>query len=142
MKLRNIYYIFWVDIILRYLKRNPERTDLKSRVLLVYSTIQAINLITILWWLKYFNVIKLTMLELYIFPIESLNNATSFFIQFVFPFFVLNYFLIFHNNRYKVLIEKYPVYRKKYVIIYSVSVLWISFSSAIIIGILKGNIFK
>lgn len=47
-------------------------------------------------------------LDLDIFPGNILDVFSSFFILYLLPMLIINYFLIFYNGRYEKLIQKYP----------------------------------
>jgi hypothetical protein len=57
-------------------------------------------------------------IDVSILPSDKLNYFLDFFILFLMPILLLNYFLIFFNNRYERLIEKYEYHHGKYAIIY------------------------
>ena len=140
MKLKFIYYSFWVDVILNYKKHHKEKINWKQMLFFV-STINGINLWIILVWLKYFEIIIVPQFNINIFPGETLNGFLHFFLVFVSPFIVLNYFLIFHKDRYKKIIAKYPLQRKRFAFIYLIAIIWLAFFSAILYGVLTGTIF-
>src|ERR1035437_3869263 len=114
MRLKNIYYLFWVNAIVSYKKRNPEELNWKRNILLFNSLINGINLWIILLWLKYFKIIIIPEFSITIFPGETLNRFLHFSIVFVFPFILLNYFFVFYKDRYKKIISKYPEPNKRY----------------------------
>jgi hypothetical protein len=43
-----------------------------------------------------------------VFPGSLIDGFSSFFLSYLFPFLLLNYFLIFYKDRYKTLICSYP----------------------------------
>lgn len=133
--MKNYYYLIWVDAIVGFRKHNPERSDWKISLFIINTTCNALNLWVIYIWLKYFGVISY-LIQIDFFPIKSLNSATAFFIQFGSPFIILNYFLIFFNERYKKLIKKYPNKNGRLAMIYTVSSALIGFISMILYGTL------
>jgi len=137
MKFKNIYFLFWVDAIVSYKKRNPEVLNWKRNILFFNSLINGINLWIIFLWLKYFKIIIITEFTIAIFPGETLNRFLHFSIVFIFPFILLNYFFIFYKDRYKKIIAKYPEPKKKYVFIYVISIIWLGVLSAIFYGVLQ-----
>ncbi len=130
--MKNIYYIIWVDSILRYRKSLPKAKDWKLKVFLLNTWVNAINFWTILIWLKFFGIYHLPLIDIEIFPGNILNYFISFTIEFALPFGLLNYFLIFYNDRYKKIIERYSAPKRKYAFIYSQSVIWFALFSAYI----------
>ncbi|KAF0233018.1 MAG: hypothetical protein FD181_3822 [Prolixibacteraceae bacterium] len=136
-KMKNIYYLFWVDSILSIKRYHPEKTDWKISVFLLNTWINALNLWIIFIWLKFFNILNFSLLSINVFPGTMLNKFIAFSIIFAFPIGVLNYFFIFHKNRFKQLIEKYPTPPKKCAFIYSTIVALAAFVTAIIYGALS-----
>ena len=134
--MRNIYYLYWVDAIVGFKKNNPTRTDWKFKVFTISTTCNALNLWAILLWMKFFNVFSFSM-EINIFSWSMLNGATIFIIYFASPFILLNYFLVFYNDRYKRLIEKYSNRNGKRAMIYIICSALIGFISMILYGLLK-----
>ncbi len=57
-------------------------------------------------------------------------------IEFALPFGLLNYFLIFYNNRYEKITRKYKNVKTRYAPIYSFTVAILAFVTAILYGIL------
>ena len=132
--MRNPYYLIWVDTLINGKKYYRNEWKVISFFLITFSN--AMNVFTIYLWLKYFDVVSY-LIKIDIFPGTILNNAAGFFIQFAVPFFLINYFLIFYNDRYKKLIGKYPSSNGKLAVIYMLSSIWIGVISTIIYGILK-----
>ncbi len=120
--MKNIYYIIWVDSILRFKKSLPKDKDWKVKIFLINTWANALNFGIIIIWLKFFNIYDIPLISLSIFPGTLLNDFFSFAIEFALPFGVLNYFLIFHRDRYKKILERYSAPKKKYAYIYSVSI--------------------
>ena len=144
MKLKNLYYVIWSDIIVRYKISKPYLKDRRIEVNLLFliSSINAINIWVVLLWLQILNVLKIDSLNFNILPTERLNNGISFFVQYVLPCIFLNYIFIFRKKRYLKLVEKYSTTKNNYGNIYISTVLIICVISAFIHGIITGNIFK
>ncbi len=144
MKFKNLYYVIWSDIIVRYKINKPYLKDSKIEVNLLFlvSSINAINIWVILLWLQMLNVLKIDSLKFNILPTERLNNGISFFVQYVLPCIFLNYIFIFRKKRYLKLVERYSTIKNNYGNIYISTVLIICVISAFIHGIITGNIFK
>lgn len=130
--MKNIYYLIWVDSIVRFKKFNPERKDWKAAIFILNTWINALNLWIVILWLRYFEILVLPQLTLNIFPGDLLDLFMSFAIQFALPAGILNYFLIFYNNRYKVLVDKYCNPQGNYVMVYSVVIVLVAFVSALL----------
>lgn len=134
--MRNVYYLIWVDAIVNFRKHNPARTDWKISLFIIQTTCNALNLWAILLWLKFFEIFSFKI-EVDIFPGTLLNSAAGFIVQFASPFILLNYFLIFHNNRHKKLIERYPHKNGKLAMVYTMVSALVGFVSMVLYGTLK-----
>jgi hypothetical protein len=135
--MKNIYYIIWVDSILRFKKSLPKDKDWKVKIFLINTWVNALNFWIIIIWLKFFRVYDIPLISLSIFPGTLLNDFFSFAIEFALPFGVLNYFLIFYRDRYKKILEKYSAPKRKYAYIYSVSIALFALFSAFIYSIFR-----
>ena len=135
MKL-NPYYIIWSDAIQRVRKSNPGLKNWKWSIFSYMTIVHAINLWIIILWLKYFNVIKFNSLSLDIFPGSILDGFLSFIIVFASPFIIVNYFAVFHKNRYEKILKEYRKTSLWYSPFYMFSIILLSSISAILYGIL------
>ena len=117
--MKNIYYLIWSDSILSYKRFHPEKAEWKIAIFLLNTWINALNWWIIFIWLKFFNVIDVSLLNLDFFPGSMLDKLIAFTIIFALPFGILNYFLVFYKDRYKRIIEKYPNPPKKCAFFYS-----------------------
>lgn len=131
--MRNYYYIFWVDSILRFQKHNPDK-NWKVSVFFMNSWVQGVILWMIVVWGKYFDLISFELYIFNIFPGSMLNKFFSYSIVFVSPFLLINYFLILHNDRYKKLIKKYPQPEKNFALIFTISVLFLGLITVFLYG--------
>jgi hypothetical protein len=134
--MRNFYYLYWVDAIVGFRKNNPKRNDWKFTVFTLSTTCNALNIWVILLWLKFFNIFSFEI-AINIFPGTILNSASGFIVYFASPFILLNYFLIFHHDRYKKLVEIYPNSNGKLAMVYGFCSVLIGFISMILYGTLK-----
>jgi hypothetical protein len=107
-----LYYKIWVDLI--YLaKNNPLRKeDWKCMVQIYMAMAMAIKLAFIVSIIQR-NVLHFYFYDLNIFNNQVINNLFSFFILFFLPPVIINYLLIFKNNKYQILVEKYKSYNGK-----------------------------
>ena len=87
--------------------------------------------------MKYFKILILPPFNIDIFPGDMIDGFLTFAIEFASPFIILNYFLIFRNNRYEKIIAKYKGVKIRYGAIYSITMILGSFLSAILYGILS-----
>ncbi len=137
----NIYYKFWTDAITRFKNHHPNDSDWKAKLLIMNSFINGLNFWVVLLWLKYFKIYDVELLKIDFFPGTILDKAFAFIIEFVLPFLVLNYLLVFHNNRYQSILEKYNngYWTTNYSIIYTMFITIGAFVSAIIYGLLTNT---
>jgi hypothetical protein len=135
--MNNIYYMIWSDAILSFKKHHPAKKDWKTTLLLYISWIHAINWWIVFIWLKFFDILNVPLISINVFPGTLLDNFFAFTIEFALPFGLLNYFLVFHNNRYEKITQKYRGIKTRYAPIYSFTIAILAFISAIIYGILS-----
>lgn len=117
--MKNPYYAFWADAIIRSQKAHPER-DSKWAMLIVFSSLFSYNICTFIPWMGYFKLVTIPILELNISSARSMNAFLAYSIEFVLPFFVLNYYLIYYKNKYVKLIEVHTVGKTNYIMIYAI----------------------
>lgn len=105
--------------------------------MLIFNThINALNYWILIIWLKYFNIFTLPSIQIDVFPGHILNSFSEFVIEFALPFGIINYFLIFYNNRYVKIVEKYSNIKIAYATIYSITVVLGALFSAFLYGAL------
>lgn len=133
-KMKNPYYLIWADSILSIRKFHPEKKDWKITVFILNSWINAINLWIILIWLKYFKIVEFSLIEIDIFPGDIIDGFLAFSIHFFLIFAIINYILIFRNDRYKMIIQKYPSPPNKIAFYYSLIILLVALFSGMLYG--------
>lgn len=138
--MRNIYNLIWVDAILSFKKHNPKKSEWRIIVFVMITWMNGLN-----WWvvfmiIKYFNLFRIPIIELNVFPGQAVNDFLSFTTEFALPFGILNYFLIFYNKRYEVLIEKYGPQKTRYAFNYVLISALGAFIFAVLYGILTHTI--
>ena len=104
--MRNLYYMIWSDAIISFKKHQPDRTNWKFTLFVYITWIHALNLWIIFIWLKYFELLNIPLIKIDVFISDMINKFVAFSIMFALPFGVLNYFLVFRNNRYEKIIQK------------------------------------
>jgi hypothetical protein len=103
-----LYYRIWVDAIVRAKSRPENRENWPMGTMIFMSVSMTLNLLLIMTILQrhvlgfYFYHIELSFLSRY------LSNVISFSVLFILPCVLINYFLIFFRDRYKMLLKKYP----------------------------------
>jgi hypothetical protein len=127
--------MIWVDAIQSIRKHHSQRKDWKIAIFIFITWMHALNWWIIFIWLKYFN-INVPLISLDLFPGNVLDSFFCFTIEFALPFALLNYLLVFYNNRYEKILEKYKNQKIRYGSIYSISIALGAFFSAVLYGIL------
>ncbi|OJV55188.1 MAG: hypothetical protein BGO31_15615 [Bacteroidetes bacterium 43-16] len=114
-----VYYRIWMDFIHR-VKLQPvaNRRNWKLRCMISMTLAMAFNLVLVMTILEKF------VFKRYFYKIEfpylpvRVNNVLSYLILFILPCALMNYLLIFRNDRYEKLLNKYPYYNGKLFISY------------------------
>jgi hypothetical protein len=102
------YYNIWIEAIVLARKKPENKSNWKLMTMLFMSMAMALNLLLALVLLQHFLLHKMIYnIHVDVFPGEKLDDAISFFMLFLLPCVLVNYFLIMHNNRYEWLFEKY-----------------------------------
>jgi hypothetical protein len=110
--MKNLYYEIWVDAIVYEKTKHGHLRNWKPFTLIPISILQGINLLTVFFGLVTFNIKIDIFFDFDLFPGTMLDSFISGVFTLFIPFLIVNYFLIFRNNRYKSLVEKYD-YKKK-----------------------------
>jgi hypothetical protein len=109
-----LYYKIWVDAIITEKAKRVEARSWQLYTLIPISLLQGINLFTFFYWMKI--VVNRTLplfFPVNIFNARLINDFISIVITLFIPFVLLNYLLIFNNDRYTQLIIKYKPGNKK-----------------------------
>lgn len=115
--MRNLYYNIWVDAIFN-VKKNPlHKRDWKFYSMFFMTILTSLNAGTVLMWLGFLG-LKTNFLKINVFPGTMLDSFAMFLIQFALPCFLLNYFLVFHKDKYKRLIEGHADRKGRLFLIY------------------------
>src|SRR3569833_2230385 len=106
--MQNWYYKIWLVAIISQRAKCAEHTNWKLYTIVPISVLQGINLFTFFYWMRViFSPNLLLMMPVGIFHAHPLNGFISVIITFFIPFVLLNYLLIFYNDRYDKLITRY-----------------------------------
>lgn len=106
--MNRLYYGLWVDCIKRIKAQPLNKNSWRWKCMVSMSVPMIFNFVFIMSILQrhiigyYFYKIEFKFLTTY------WSNIVSFFLIFILPVIVLNYFLIFRKERYKKILEKYP----------------------------------
>ncbi|MDB4582940.1 hypothetical protein N9164_07305 [Draconibacterium sp.] len=134
--MKNFYNILWVDAIVNAKDYKNNDPGWKSSIFWLLTSMNAINIIAVLFWLKYFNVYEHRFIFnfnsdlLAVGLIESLLNVLA-------PIAIINYFLVFYRNRYKRLIAKNSHYEGKVALFYSLGSIFLLVITVVILKIIK-----
>lgn len=104
----NLYFKIWADVIIK-IRNNPLRKeDWKLMVQIYMATAMALNLMFLFAILQR-NILHFSFydIEINLFSSKILNDLISGFILFFLPPLLINYLLVFKNEKYLMLIEKY-----------------------------------
>lgn len=115
----NIYYKIWVDCIVKARTIPANKNNWKRFTMIFMSMAMAINFAMILAILQR-SILGFSFYDFRvdIFPGSKLDAFISFFTLYLLPMLLVNYFLIFRNNRYELILEKYKSYNGKLFITY------------------------
>jgi len=112
--MKNIYYMIWVDGLIRLKSIPANRTTWKLYGVIFISMAMALNLVVIMAIIQR-NIIgfELYNLDLNFIPAGKINSIIKFFILFFAPPLIINFLFIFRNKRYEKLFKKYKSYDGK-----------------------------
>jgi hypothetical protein len=118
VKMFKYLYMLWSDMILTA-RKNGNFTDKWKEFNYILPIFQGMNLLSLVIWLKLlFNItFPLTIPEDFI-GTGFFSSAFSGILIFFLPFYLLNYFLIIRNDRYKRIIHNYKSYNGKFLYYY------------------------
>jgi hypothetical protein len=113
-----VYYRIWVDCIKRARLQPANKQNWKVMSMIFMTIAMAFNFVFIMTILErhvfehYFYKLDFSFLPL------RINNILSYLILFILPCGIINYLLIFRNNRYEKLLKRYPYYNGKLALTY------------------------
>ena len=107
-KMLSGYYKIWADAIALE-KANKERRDSwKLFTIIPMSVLQGINLFTLLVLIRALSQKRYPIVfPMDVFKGRGYNSVLSIILTYFLPFVIINYLLIFYNNRYEKLINKF-----------------------------------
>ena len=108
MNNKNLYFKIWVDVIIKIRKNPLRKEDWKLMVQIYMAITMALNLMFLFAILQR-NILHFSFydIEINLFSSKILNDLISGFILFFLPPLLINYLLVFKNEKYLMLIEKY-----------------------------------
>lgn len=118
----NIYYKIWVDCITKARSIPANKNNWKQFSMVFMSMVMAINFAMIMAIVQR-NILQFSFYDLRIdvFPGRKLDAFISFFVLYLLPMLIINYYLIFKNNNYEILLVKYKSHDGKLFIGYFVT---------------------
>jgi hypothetical protein len=125
----SIYYKIWVDAIVSEKNKKGDEGSWKAFTIIPMSILQGINLLTFLFLLRIISHGQVPIvLSLNIFRERALNTFLAGALTFFIPFVIINYLLVFYNQRYKLLMQEYKnrdgkLYRNYFLITVSIIVI-------------------
>jgi len=128
--MKNYYYALWIDVILQFKKRNP-KGNWKLTSFFFITVINGLNLLIILLWMKLLNIVQMNAVIEVVKTNSLLKSPIIFYSILCLPFAIVNYFLIFHKDRFEKLIIKYPIPDKRYGGYYVVTILLVFLVTAL-----------
>jgi hypothetical protein len=118
------YYRMWVGLITKMWEKPENKTTWKFYSISFVAIAQMFNLICLLIFLGRFTDMTFYNIKFDIFPGQKIDALLSGLILFIIPSLLFNYLLIFRNDRYKILIEKYtPQSGKLFLYYFFISIL-------------------
>jgi hypothetical protein len=105
---KNLYYELWVDIIIKMRSRSENRNTWKIYSFIFMNMAMALNLAFVMAIFQR-NILGFSFynIKVDIFKGQNFDAFISFFLLYLLPNLILNYFLIFRNKRYEILTERY-----------------------------------
>jgi hypothetical protein len=102
-----IYYLIWVDCITNLMVKEKDERNLKIKSMISMCMAMTANFFLPVAILHRYGQLKFYDINFNI-PYPPLNNLANFFVLFFLPPIIINYLLIIHNNRFKILLIRYP----------------------------------
>ncbi|MDD2797217.1 MAG: hypothetical protein PHV20_01350 [Bacteroidales bacterium] len=103
-----IYYELWTDCITKARSLPKNKSDWKVNTLLFISMAMALNLVLILFIISTLGITeKIFIIPIDIFPGTKIDAFVSFFLSYLLPFLIINYYFIFYKEKYKEILLKY-----------------------------------
>jgi hypothetical protein len=103
MRIKRFYYEIFADAV-EAAANNKEALfgpkEQRFYILLIFSLAQGLNVALLLFIVSALMRLNNIFLSINVFPGTYLDTATSGFISLVFPFLIINYFLVFHFKTY------------------------------------------
>ncbi|MCC8424597.1 hypothetical protein [Mucilaginibacter sp. UR6-11] len=103
-----IYYKIWADAIVQERSKKDRESSWKMFSNASMSILMGINLLTLLLLLRLLSGGRfLILFPMHLLKYAGLNTGISVLLTYFAPFIILNYLLVFNNNKYEEIIRKY-----------------------------------
>ena len=103
-----LYYKIWAVAIKYHKAQQGDEISWKPFAIISISTLQGINLFALLLLLRLLSGGRfLILFPMHIFNISGINTMCSILLSFFAPFILINYLLIFYNNKYQEVLKNY-----------------------------------
>jgi hypothetical protein len=114
-----IYFKIWVDLIIRACSIPANKKNWKRLKMTFMSMAMALNFMLFMAILQR-NILRFSFYDFKvdIFHGTKLDAFISGFVLYLLPMLLINYFLIFWNNRYEILLKKYKSYNGRLFFVY------------------------
>lgn len=104
-----LYYRIWVDAIKYEQSKRNRESGWKTMLMVYISILQGLNLLVLLYILRWLSGRRMPIvLPWGLFHNRGYDAILSLILTFFIPFVILNYLLIYYNDRYKKLMASYP----------------------------------
>ena len=138
--MKNYYYLFWSDTIQRFIKYHPKEKGREKKPLFVTSWIFTLAVLSTILWLKYFHVYQNRFGLFGIFTTFGKKLPVLLDMGLVFLLiYIINYLLIFWQNRYLLFIERYPLGRFNHSLFVTIAMLAYFLSTIFVYGYLTSQ---
>lgn len=109
----NIYYKIWAEAINQARRHQKHNDGWKLMPLTWMSVLMGMNLLALFLLLHALNNDLLLLFPVHVFETTGYNTGISVILTYFLPFVVLNYLLVFTNNRYEAIAQNYRSKNKK-----------------------------
>lgn len=114
-----LYYEIWADCITKARSLPKNKSDWKLYTLIFMSMAMALNLVFVLFIIVTLGITeKIFMIPVDIFPGSKIDAFISFFLSYLLPFLLMNYYLILYKEKYKEILIKYKYRNGKLFLFY------------------------
>lgn len=134
-----LYYKIWTDCILRAKSIRTNKQNWRQMTMIFMTLSMTLNFMLIM------TILQKHILDNYFYHLDfdilpqRLSNVLSFILLFVCPATIINYLLIFRNDRYKELIKKYRYHDGKLFLTYFLISMLLPLT-LLIVGVITGHI--